>query len=106
MQIGSIAIPLVEEWEAALTTHPDQVYVQLLLRGLRRGFRIGFDRANQLRSVPKNMQPARDHPGCLTVPRGGSGCRTGVCKSVCQLPVGTSAISVSSQSHTSRINGD
>ena len=56
MQIGSIAIPLVEEWEAALTTHPDQVYVQLLLRGLRRGFRIGFDRANQLRSVHKNME--------------------------------------------------
>ena len=103
MKIGSIATPLVvEEWEAALKTHP----VQFLLKGLRRGFRIGFDRANQLRSVPKNMQPARDHPGCLTVPRGGSGCRTGVCKSVCQLPVGTSAISVSSQSHTSRINGD
>jgi hypothetical protein len=38
MQIGSMATPLVvEEWEAALTTHPDQVYVQFLLRGLRRG---------------------------------------------------------------------
>ena len=41
MQIGSIATPLVvEEWEAALTTHPDQMYVQFLLRGLRRGFAL------------------------------------------------------------------
>ena len=59
MQIGSMATPLVvEEWEAALTTHPDQVYVQFLVRGLRRGFGIGLDRANQLRSVHKNVQSA------------------------------------------------
>ena len=52
VQNGSIATPLVvAEWEAALTTHPDQVYVQYLLRGLRNGFRIGFDRAHRLRSV-------------------------------------------------------
>ena len=109
MQIGSIATPLVvAEWEAALTTHPDQVYVQYLLRGLRNGFRIGFDRAHRLRSVQKNMQSMRDNPEVVSqypVPCGGSGSRPSVQMRLGQALVGMSAASVSSPSPTSLISG-
>ena len=44
---ADIVTPLhLEAWEAGLAAHPDWQFVECILRGLRQGFRIGFDRAN------------------------------------------------------------
>ena len=49
-------------WELALASHPDQAFVQYLLRGISEGFRIGFDRTCPLQSTSRNMHSAREHP--------------------------------------------
>ena len=36
----------LEAWEAGLAAHPDQQFVEYILRGLRQAFRISFNRAN------------------------------------------------------------
>ena len=55
----------VDEWHALLQAHPDQQYVAFLLRGMTFGFRIGFDRAQQLRPSKRNMQSALEHPSVI-----------------------------------------
>ena len=52
-------------WERALAAHPDAEYTQYLLRGIREGFRIGYDRRSPLRSAVANMPSAseRAYPG-------------------------------------------
>ena len=52
-------------WEYALHTHPDRAYVHLLLRGMKRGFRIGFDHSAPLRSATSNMHSALEHPDII-----------------------------------------
>lgn len=49
-------------WEAALAGHPDKAYVRFLLAGISKGFRIGFSRTVSLRSAPRNMRSALEHP--------------------------------------------
>ena len=54
-----VSTPLqVEAWERALTRHPDPVWVQALLRGIRYGFRIGLQGTTQCRSSTKNASSA------------------------------------------------
>ena len=47
-------------WERALAAHPDAEYTQYLLRGIREGFRIGYDRRSPLRSAGANMPSANE----------------------------------------------
>ena len=52
-----------EIWSKELATHPDQLFCQYIIRGLREGFRVGFDYENsQLRSNGCNLLSAADHP--------------------------------------------
>lgn len=52
-------------WEDALHTHPDQANVRLLLRGMKEGFRIGFDYSAPLRSATSNMHSTPEHPDVI-----------------------------------------
>jgi hypothetical protein len=45
-------------WEAALGDHPDRAFVRFLLRGMTEGFR----HTTTLRSAPRNMLSALQHP--------------------------------------------
>ena len=63
-QVQVIATPLrIESWRAELRQHPDQEFAQFLVRGLERGFRIGFRYVScRCRSVQRNMLSATQHP--------------------------------------------
>ena len=52
------------QWEVCLADHPDDLYRNYITKGIRDGFRIGFDykRAPQLRSAHSNMQTATQRP--------------------------------------------
>ena len=55
--------PLVPAaWALALGDHPDRAFVRYLLRGMTEGFRIGFRHDAPLRSAPRNMMSALQHP--------------------------------------------
>ena len=61
--VRAISTPLqVEEWARILAEHPNTQFAALVTDGLRRGFRIGFDRGHRLRSACSNLKGARDHP--------------------------------------------
>jgi hypothetical protein len=49
-------------WRVALRDHPDRAFVRYLLRGLAEGFRIGCLSSAPLRSAPRNMLSALQHP--------------------------------------------
>ena len=66
-ELLAIETPLVvETWDTALQSHPDQALVRYILRGLQQGFRIGFNRAHPLRSARANMDSARHHPEVIS----------------------------------------
>ena len=49
--------------EVLLASHPDREIVEYLLRGIRQGFRIGFDREKcRLQSRTQNMSSANERP--------------------------------------------
>ena len=61
MPLARMVTPLkLREWESALVSHPDREYVHYLIRGIREGFRVGFDRLSPLRSSGGNMPSARE----------------------------------------------
>lgn len=62
--MGKVRTPLnLLAWEKALRQHPDPLFVQYLVRGMRSGFRIGFDRgACQLKSAQRNMRSVMEAP--------------------------------------------
>ena len=63
-EVRAVLTPLrVREWERALRDHPDKEYTYYLLRGMREGFRVGFERARvTLKSATKNMRSAAEEP--------------------------------------------
>jgi hypothetical protein len=62
-QLGLVRTPLNHSaWEAALSDHPDRAFARYIVAGIRDGFRIGFNRTQLLRSAPRNMFSAREHP--------------------------------------------
>ena len=62
-QLGIISTPLsLEEWTASLSAHPDQAFAHYICRGIRDGFRIGFNRSTTLKSATTNMHSAYEHP--------------------------------------------
>lgn len=65
--LNVVSTPLsVEEWSRALSAHPDQAFARYICRGLRYGFRIGFNRSAPLKSATANMHSAREHPEVIS----------------------------------------
>ena len=58
-----IVTPLkLDAWEEALREYPDQPVAELILRGIREGFQVGFiPQLSPLQSRSKNMSSAREH---------------------------------------------
>ena len=44
----------------SLASHPDRDFVNLVVTGIREGFRVGYDYSHTCKKSPKNMQPARE----------------------------------------------
>ena len=53
-------------WEAALQAHPDKAFSCLIVKGIREGFRIGFNRACPLRSASRNNPSATKHSSVVS----------------------------------------
>ena len=54
-----ISTPLVlSAWEGVLRLHSDRAFAHYMIRGIREGFRIGFQRKHPLQSSQKNMPSA------------------------------------------------
>ena len=62
--VGVVRTPLiVGKWEAGLAAHPDREFSSYVIRGIRCGFRIGFEyRSGTGLEVSKNMRSASEHP--------------------------------------------
>ena len=62
--LAKVNMPLqVTEWNRAMASHPDREFVEYLLRGIREGFRIGYNhRGHTCRPASKNMLSARQNP--------------------------------------------
>ena len=60
--LSKVVTPLkVHIWERELATHPDQEFAACILRGIKQGFRIGFNRSSvQLRCWQGNMHSASE----------------------------------------------
>ena len=46
--VNSPLLPYIANWDAYLRNHPNEHFKEYILRGIREGFRIGFDWSNQL----------------------------------------------------------
>ena len=59
-----IRTPLkAEAWEAMLEGHPDRVLAEIVLRGIREGFRVGFHgNLADLQPCKQNLISVREHP--------------------------------------------
>ena len=57
---------VVAHWESMLASHPDREYVDYLIKGIRDGFRVGYQRVvgieQSLSSARKNLQSAEENP--------------------------------------------
>ena len=53
-------------WEVALRQHPDRLFVEHVLRGLKQGFRLSFDSTHPLRAVSQNMTLAYITPDIVS----------------------------------------
>lgn len=51
-------------WAHELSAHPDKAYVEYILQGISKGFRIGFDRRQSIHSVSSNLH--LDNPEVVT----------------------------------------
>ena len=53
----------LKAWSTLLNQHPDRRFVEYILNGIARGFRIGFNHTPEydLYSTKRNMQSANDH---------------------------------------------
>ena len=61
--LQDVSTPLIiTAWETSLAKHPDPTFRQFILTGLTHGFRIGFNRTQQLSSAQKNMFSAVKNP--------------------------------------------
>ena len=49
------------EWEPFLSSHPDQRFAEFIRRGIQFGFRIGFNRNQQLKLCKSNLQSTRQN---------------------------------------------
>ena len=58
--LSDIVTPVtLEFWERELSSHPDKPFSQLIIRGLKRGFHIGFQKPDAgLKTARSNMLSA------------------------------------------------
>jgi len=63
-----VETPILHEvWDAALANHLDDSYSTYLLKGLREGFRVGFEYGScRYTSARSNMQSAEVTPSVIT----------------------------------------
>ena len=60
--------PLVwQDWARALASHPDRRFADYVVRGVRDGFRVGYEPTSKCTQAGRNMQSARDHPEVISV---------------------------------------
>jgi len=52
----------VDKWTAALRSHPNQVWAEVLVEGLRTGVRIGHNPVHLCKRARTNCRSAHDHP--------------------------------------------
>ena len=61
--LSLITTPLrAEEWELRLRAHPDQAFKSYILKGIRDGFRLGFNRTSCCHPATRNLRSAYEHP--------------------------------------------
>ncbi len=61
--LSQIVTPLSwRVWEQALGGHPDTMFCEYIARGIREGFRMGFDYSHRCVPATKNMPSAKAHP--------------------------------------------
>lgn len=63
-----ISTPLhYDVWQRHLANHYDQCFAQFILRGIKRGFRIGFNiKSTKLKTSQSNLISATNHPQVVT----------------------------------------
>ena len=63
-ELCDVVTPLrADIWSTELTSNPDQLFCQYIIRGLREGFRVGFNyESSQLRAKGCNLISASEHP--------------------------------------------
>lgn len=66
--LRKITTPLdVNAWEACLRSHPDRVFVNLILKGISEGFRVGFSYQSQhCTPADSNHPSANEHPSVIS----------------------------------------
>ncbi len=67
-RLASIVSPMRETvWARELEGHPDKALVEELLRGIKSGFRVGYDKSQApLKAHHRNMQSATEHREVVT----------------------------------------
>ena len=62
--LGEVATPLVwRAWQACLARHPDRMFADWVVNGIREGFRIGFNYAqHHPKGARRNMASASERP--------------------------------------------
>ncbi len=67
-QLAQVNTPLrAGRWESMLQDHPDQEFARYLVRGIKEGFHIGFDRDSvKCRGAQQNMQSAIENSSVVT----------------------------------------
>lgn len=59
--IQGVRTPLrVAEWDCQLRHHPDQRFREFIVRGIREGFRVGFDYSRECQASKRNMLSAEE----------------------------------------------
>ena len=63
-EVGVVSSPLVaSEWEAVLAGHPDREFAAFVVRGIGKGFRIGFDYRHSLGGKTQEYAVGQRDPG-------------------------------------------
>ena len=65
-ELSNVHTPLrLEAWHRRLQSHPDRDFVDYILRGIEKGFRIGANPEAILRPASRNMESAKQHPDVI-----------------------------------------
>ena len=63
---STVNTPLrLQSWQRRIQSHPDRNFINYILSGIERGFRIGRDSTCHVNSATKNKQSAHDNPNAI-----------------------------------------